>query len=155
MKRPVELIKESLAIEGIHRSPTLEELAEYDRFMTLPEVTVLDLERFVSVYEPGAVLRSIRGLNVSIGGRLAPVGGPGIPRRLQTLLDESNRNQGAGRDCPGAFELHVEYEALHPFTDCNGRSGRMLWFWLMRDMPLGFLHHFYYQALGHLARQGE
>jgi len=46
-----------------------------------------------------------------------------------------------------AFEVHLDYEHLHPFTDGNGRSARMLWAWQMREFPLGFLHTFYYQAL--------
>ena len=47
---------------------------------------------------------------------------------------------------------HVEYETLHPFTDCNGRSGRMIWLWQMLKQDrlvagLSFLHSWYYSSL--------
>lgn len=50
------------------------------------------------------------------------------------------------------WEVHIAYEMLHPFTDGNGRSGRMLWAWQMRNFPLDFLHTFYYQTLNALSR---
>ena len=54
-------------------------------------------------------------------------------------------------DTEGAWQTHNDYENLHPFTDGNGRSGRMLWAWQMRNdddaMARGFLHTFYYQTL--------
>lgn len=49
------------------------------------------------------------------------------------------------------YDVHQQYETLHPFTDGNGRSGRALWLWQMiRDgqrAQLGFLHTWYYQSL--------
>ena len=50
-----------------------------------------------------------------------------------------------------AWTAHCEYEALHPFTDGNGRSGRAIWLWLMHDASLGFLHRFITKRLENIA----
>lgn len=136
---------ESNRIEGIKRDPTAAELAEHDRFVSLPRVTVQDLQEFVNVYQPGAAMRLLTGMNVRVGNHTPPPGGPKILDDLQAILDAMPRN--------GPYDTHLLYESLHPFTDGNGRSGRALWSWQMnrrdcvRGHPLGFLHHFYYQTL--------
>ena len=143
-------IEESNRIEGIIRSPTREELAAFRRFMQLDKVTVKDLETFVKVYQPDARLRDKAGLDVHIGVQMPPRGGPEIRTALQDILSGAVRRPWllVTKDRPdSAYSTHVAYEHLHPFTDGNGRSGRMLWAWQMRDFPLGFLHHFYYQTL--------
>ena len=133
-------IRESNRIEGINRAPTPAEIAEYQRFMALGKITIEELEKFVSVYQPNASLRRYLGQNVRVGSHVAPPGGPDIVAGLQATLDDMH--------IVGAWETHVRYEMLHPFMDGNGRSGRMLWMWQMRGRaPLGFLHTFYYQTL--------
>lgn len=140
-----DFVRESNKIEGILREPTQAEIQEHDRFVGLYEVTLEDLERFVHVYQPGARLRSKTGLDVIIGNHLPEPGGPRVVGLLHDLLSRVNRCE----DTP--YRIHVDYETLHPFTDGNGRSGRVLWAWQMRRLhdgcPLGFLHHFYYQSL--------
>jgi len=134
-----DFIAESKRIEGIHKEPTGEEVNEYRRFMMLDTVMVEDLEQFVSIYERGHHIRDRIGDDVVVGGYHPPRGTPEMKanvERLLKLLPELN-----------AYDFHVLYEQLHPFTDCNGRSGRMLWKWKMRRAPLGFLHTFYYQTL--------
>lgn len=139
MNDTVNFVTESNRIEGINRPPNAVELNEHERFMALDNVTIEELERFVRVYQPDARLRDKLGLNVRVGNHIPPRGGPEIRERLQALL-ECCQNIGP-------HWTHLEYETIHPFTDGNGRSGRMLWAWQMRDYPLGFLHHFYYQTL--------
>lgn len=140
----LRFIEESNRIEGIHRSVTLPELEEFHRFMALDDVTMADLEKFVSIYQPDAKLRTRPGMNVRVGNHIAPLGGANIGHALERILKD--------KDIKGTYGAHVAYELLHPFTDGNGRSGRMLWLWMMREAPLGFLHTFYYQALSN-ARQ--
>jgi hypothetical protein len=134
-----EFIRESNKIENIHRNPTQEEISEFKRFIALDSVSIEDLERFVKIYEPTAYLRdSYSHCNVRVGSYYPPFSGPQIRSDLIKILNCEK----------SPFSLHVEYEKLHPFSDCNGRSGRALWAWKMKQFPLGFLHHFYYQTLG-------
>ncbi len=139
-----QMVAESNRIEGIDRVPYQTETAEHERFMEVETITVEELETFVKVYQPNARLRDRRGLDVMVGRHVPPCGGPEIRSALEVLLRAAN----AGEVDP--YAAHIEYENLHPFTDGNGRSGRMLWYWMMRFDPmvrLGFLHCFYYQTL--------
>jgi Fic family protein len=139
-----EKVAESNRIEGIDREPTADELMEHDRVMKLKELTIGDLETFVAVYQRNARLRVHTGLNVRVGSYVPPKGGEHIREMLGALLDDVN---GERID---AWDAHIQYESIHPFTDGNGRSGRVIYHWQMRNTrmaDLGFLHAFYYQTL--------
>jgi len=139
-------VDENNMIEGVDRDPYEDEITAVYNFMDLPVISILDLEIFVDVIQPGAVLRDKPGVDVRVGNYYPPKGGPEIRTSLADLLLHS--------DIP-PWHLHMKYESLHPFTDGNGRSGRMLWAWRMgeeffepcQDKSLGFLHSFYYQTL--------
>lgn len=142
----VRFIHESNKIEGIYRDPTEAELDEYYRFIDLRHISVEDMEKFVSVYQPNAVLRTESGQNVRVGNYYPPAGGMSIYFSLVTFLSTLTFMNKKQRE-ESAHTIHQQYESLHPFTDCNGRSGRMLWMWQMQEAPLGFLHTWYYQSL--------
>ena len=144
----IRFVTESNAIEGIRRDPTQEELEATLRFINRKpeELTVSGLELLVHAYQPGARLRNKRGLDIMVGKYFPPHGGPHIESRLRCLL------QDAEMAWKSPWELHCDYENLHPFTDGNGRSGRALWLWMMNQLgggipTLPFLHLFYYQTL--------
>ncbi len=148
-----DFVRESNRIEGIVRSKRslqfAREVAATQEFVNCAHPTVALLSSFVATVtgaDAPAVLRDKHGLNVRVGNHVAPEGGPLITQALETLL------RNLGRLTP--FQAHVEYECLHPFTDGNGRSGRVLWLWMQRGRaPLGFLHQWYYQTL--TAAQGH
>jgi hypothetical protein len=142
----VAFVVESNRIEGIHRDPLDREISAHETFLELPEVTVPALERFVDAVA-GASLRTLPGMNVIVGPHKPPPGGPKIEAELSELLG-SITNPGLATP----WEIHVEYESLHAFTDGNGRSGRALWAWQTlregRDpFALPFLRRVYYDAL--------
>ena len=132
---------ESNKIEGILGIISDLEMAAAEAFLALPMIYVEDLVEFVAVIQPDAMLRDKKHLNVRVGNHRPIAGGPEVRGRLIMLLKKINDNT------IDAFNAHLEYEDLHPFTDGNGRSGRILWLWQMGEAPLGFLHKFYYQTL--------
>lgn len=151
-----EFIRESNKIEGILRDPTKEEIKEMRRFVGLETVGVTDLIRFVCVYQPDAKLRTLPGMDVRVGSHIAPLGSFYIKEYLERILEDCT----SGR--VGPYYTHCRYETLHPFTDCNGRSGRALWAWQMSRQAagwhtrrIGFLHAFYYQALANSRYEGK
>jgi hypothetical protein len=141
-----DFVVESNRIEGITREPLRREIEAHEEFLELREVEVDHLETFVGDIA-GASLRRLPGMDVRVGPHVPPSGGPKIEAELTELLASM---LGAVHYSP--WEVHAEYERLHPFTDGNGRSGRVLWAWQRlrngRDpFVLGFLHSAYYEAL--------
>lgn len=134
-----EFVAESNRIEGIIRAPLIQEVQAHKQFLKAP-ISVEAVIEFVASVQPDAILRERVGLNVQVGRYLPPAGGPWIrPAFVEILKTER-----------APYNAHQAYEALHPFTDGNGRSGRVLWLHLMggiANAPLGFLHHWYYQSL--------
>lgn len=140
-------VQESNRIEGIFRDPTPDEIEATESFALSASGPYLeDVISLVSVFAPGHRLRDSVGLNVRVGNYVAPAGGPNIRSDLECLLERIRRTEF--RNDLEAYECHIAYEKLHPFTDGNGRSGRAIWLWMMGGRaPLGFLHKFYYQTL--------
>jgi hypothetical protein len=139
IKEVTEFVIESNLIEGIYGVPTQEEILCFIRFKALEKITVDELITFVSIVQPGASLREKIGMNVRVGSYYPPKGGPEMRGKLQDILDASA--------FVNAFNLHIMYEQLHPFTDGNGRSGRALWAWKNKSIRGGFLKNWYFQTL--------
>lgn len=147
-----DFVTESNRIEGILRPPRSGEVAVHATLLRASALTVALLQDFVSVVQPGAMLRDLPGLNVTVGAHVPPPGGPAVRRALEDLLDQVKafRFIVDPFEQDASFVTHHAYETLHPFTDGNGRSGRAVWLWQMGGIercPLGFLHTWYYQSL--------
>lgn len=137
-------LEESNRIEGISLPVNDYQLSAAEGFLALPTVPISDLVLIVSVFQPDAILRDKEGLNVRVGNHFPISGGSDVTVLLIDLLTKIKE----GNTTP--YSAHQFYENLHPFTDCNGRSGRLLWLWQMggiEKVPLGFLHTWYYQSL--------
>ena len=142
-------VKESNAIEGITREPTRKEIQAHESFLTLACPEVSHLEQFVHAIG-GGPLRDKPGMDVRVGSHRPIPGGPRVRENLARLLRVLDTYESP-------WATHVDYERLHPFMDGNGRSGWLVWLWMMEQRelsvaPLGFLHSFYYQTLGGVVR---
>lgn len=140
-----DFIKESNAIEGIYDPPTGAQFTCARCFLTLPKVQIQDIIIMVNTFQDGAALRRYPNMGVMVGNYIGPPGGPEILRLLELILESINNNTAP------PFHNHYRYERLHPFTDCNGRSGRLLWLWQMMKFNYPFYNSFlqtwYYQSL--------
>mgnify|MGYP001572811249 CR=1 FL=1 len=143
-QRLIPFLTESLGIESIHRPPTEPEVDAAERFLSLDHIIIEDVVALVGIYAPDAKLRSKLWMDVKVGNWHPMSGGRQIKTGLAEILATAYTTT--------PYTTHVEYETLHPFTDCNGRSGRMIWLWQMLKQDrlvagLSFLHSWYYSSL--------
>jgi len=146
-----DFMRESNAIEGIHGEDRIaQELPAMESFISSP-LSTKSVINLVMILQPKAHgrangLRTQPGMDVRVGNHLPPRGGPDIEPAFEGIIKRAAENAA------DAYQVHVDYETLHPFMDGNGRTGRAVWLWQMLTFygyryQLGFLHCWYYRSL--------
>lgn len=93
---------------------------------------VLNMGALVEPFENKAGFRTS---NIYIRGELAGTKPIDIPRAMLRLFEGvGDVEPVTGKNSPKgmtADEFYLEYEHIHPFGDGNGRTGKIVWNWLM------------------------
>lgn len=141
LKDLTEFIIESNAIESEYSQQAFEDslLAWHYLMGQTPEkmhVSKIEATHFIMMenISPGVAGR-IRNENVRIGNRLA------FPHELvYEKLEELV--QVIPHTIEEIKDWHIRYEAIHPFVDGNGRSGRLIMNWQMvqNNWPIWVIH---------------
>jgi Fic/DOC family len=162
MDNLISFIIESNKIEGILNGPSNEEINAYKEFLKLDTITIKDISKFVTVITNGyGKLRNKKGMNVRVGNHFPIPGGKRVKDELTNIIVDVNtyfsapmtaQHKESNKNDWHSYQIHLEYENLHAYLDGNGRSGRLIWAWMMKrenkdPFQLGFLHTFYYQTL--------
>ena len=147
---------QSNAIEGITDPVTAGDVAVVWDFVTRDVIKISDVSDLVYYFQPDARLRDGIGchVNVRLGIYNPPPAGHHIIDGLNAILEKMNLYS---ENPYQAYDLHIEYESLHPYSDGNGRSGRILLFRMLRGNfgPYDFLTWWYIQTMRNYNRSEE
>ena len=122
----VAFVRHSNRLAGITREPTPAEIGAHRGLLAAKTLRVENLELFVRHVESSAKLRAD-----DAGGHCPASGASEMRADLETLvLAAQERLWSPPR-------LHDVYMRLRPFTDANGRSGRVFWLWQHIRSPAG------------------
>ena len=173
-----ELFRAALNIDEL--TPTTREALNYRKalYMGLEHVK----ERGFSVNAAKLVCSAIRGSNIDIRHATGTyIGNPATKRRIYTppegktvILEHLSKWESFAHDNSIGLDplvkmalLHYQFEAIHPFSDGNGRTGRILNVLYLVDsglleMPITYLSGYivqnkdeYYRLLNNVTQKGQ
>lgn len=149
--------------------------ALWEGFHTLKKRPVFSTNFFVTIYQTikqtNAGVRNTPGTKIANGRGNAlytPPEGETLIREKLENLEDFIHNEGDGLDpLVKLAVMHYQFEAIHPFADGNGRTGRILnvlflVFKGLLDVPILYLSEFiikekrrYYELLREVCEKGE
>ena len=153
-----EVVNYFAALRHIEKQAAAKRIAQED---------VLRLHRIVAgeVMDQGDAGR-YRAMRVRVGEYVPPAPGE-VPGLMRELLDWWNDDASALSPVLSSAVLHYRFEAIHPFADGNGRTGRSLALWELYRRGFDTHHIFsvdefywedrprYYAALQAVQRRDE
>lgn len=153
-----EVVNYFAALRHVEKQAAAKRIAQED---------VLRLHRIVAgeVMDQGDAGR-YRAMRVRVGEYVPPAPGE-VPRLMRQLLDWWNDDAPALSPVLSSAVVHYRFEAIHPFADGNGRTGRALALWELYRRGFDTHHIFsvdefywedrprYYAALQAVQREGE
>lgn len=138
-KQILELIHESNLIEGYDSIDfDKQSLLAWKHLKLCDKLTrtdILKVQRLVTMLQTDIIptwrgyYRSLTNTNVFIGGNIATK-----PEHIEVLMEHWIDIQQTA----DPIEAHIFFEKIHPFVDGNGRTGRLLMWWMQwkRNQPL-------------------
>jgi Fic family protein len=153
-----EVVNYFAALRHVEKQAAAKRIAQED---------VLRLHRIVAgeVMDQGDAGR-YRATRVRVDEYVPPAPGE-VPRLMRELLDWWNDDAPALSPVLSSAVVHYRFEAIHPFADGNGRTGRALALWELYRRGFDTHHIFsvdefyredrprYYAALQAVQREGE
>lgn len=139
-------IKASNEIEGIYSeeedAQSLLAWAYLEQLDTLSHADIMRVQKIITLHQTDlqpnqrGYYRGMAGnlTNVSVGGRVAPDHSHVEDLMRNWLLDVPQMTPLVG---------HIRFEAIHPFVDGNGRTGRMLYWYVCKRRGI---RPYYYNA---------
>jgi len=142
-------LRESNAIEQVYSEDALEDAIKAwnylkEKTFLTPEVILATHNFLMRNLEP-EIAGNWRNCNVWIGGKIKAF------ISVQLIEDDIRNflvNMGVGLELPKedlerwVKNCHIAFEGIHPFTDGNGRVGRLLYLWqrMKLGLPIHVIH---------------
>jgi Fic family protein len=136
----LDFLRESNAIEGVWDDQSLESaVAAWELLKDQETLTIAAVKAVHTILMREHLRNDVKNLGT---WRQQPVWigrGQGMPWFAIPELMENWANLANEEMCEEEIERHhIQYEAIHPFIDGNGRTGRMFMNWqrLKNDLPI-------------------